>query len=165
MLGFETELLPPGLTAAGAVAATVTLGDDDTVEGAPSVATVAMTSEPGPDGTYELGDRIEATVRFDKSVTVTGTPQLGLAVGGVTRQMLHSGGGGDVLTFSYAVLEGDCDPDGVSIAANSLWGVIRDSSRRDAGLAIRRSWPMRLTGSIAMPGMPARRQRLYPASC
>ena len=40
----------------------------------------------------------------------------------------HRGGAGEVLTFVYAVAEGDADPDGVSIAADSLSGMIRDGS-------------------------------------
>ena len=133
-LEFDTGLLPSGMTVGGQATATVTLTDDDTVAGAPSVSTVALTSEPGADITYALGDEIEATVRFNKSVTVTGTPQLGLTVGSNVRQASHSGGGGDVLTFAYQVVENDSDPDGVSIAANSLSGTIQDSSSQNASL-------------------------------
>ena len=133
-LEFDTSLLPSGMTVGNPATATVTLDDDDAVAGAPSVSMVALTSDPGPDAIYALGDEIEATVRFDKSVTVTGTPQLGLTVGSHVRPATHSGGAGDVLTFSYQVVEGDSDTDGVSIAADSLSGTIRDSANLAAGL-------------------------------
>ena len=133
-LAFDTRVLPSGMTVGNPATATVTLDDDDRVAGAPSVSTVALTSDPGPDAIYALGDEIEATVRFDKSVTVTGTPQLGLTVGSHVRPATHSGGAGDVLTFSYQVVEGDSDTDGVSITADSLSGTIRDSANLAAGL-------------------------------
>ena len=132
-LEFDTSLLPSGMTVGSPATATVTLTDDDTVAGAPSVSTVALTSDPGPDAIYALGNEIKATVRFDKSVT--GAPQLGLTVGsGTPRQMTHRGGGGEVLTFVYTVADGDSDTDGVSIAADSLSGTIRDSANQGAGL-------------------------------
>ena len=127
-LEFDTSLLPSGMTVGNPATSTVTLDDDDTVAGAPSVSTVALISDPGPDEIYALGDEIEATVRFDKSVTVTGVPQLDLTVGSRTRQMTHRGGGGEVLRFAYTVEDGDSDTDGVSIAADSLSGTIRDGA-------------------------------------
>ena len=133
-LAFDTRVLPSGMTVGSPATATVTLTDDDLVTAAPSVRAVALTSDPGPDAIYALGDEIEATVRFDKSVTVTGTPQLGLTVGSGTRQMTHRGGGGEVLTFAYTVAEDDSDTDGVSIAADSLSGTIRDSANENAML-------------------------------
>ena len=45
---------------------------------APTVSSVAITSDPGDDDTYGLGDSIEVTVTFSEDVTVTGTPQLEL---------------------------------------------------------------------------------------
>ena len=133
-LEFDTSLLPSAMTVGNPATATVTLDDDDAVAGAPSVSMVALTSDPGPDAIYAMGDEIEATVRFDKSVTVTGTPQLGLTVGSDVRPATHSGGAGEVLTFSYQVVEGDSDTDGVSIAADSLSGTIQDSANGAAGL-------------------------------
>ena len=128
-LAFDTSLLPSEMTVGSPDSATVTLDDDEaTVAGAPSVSAVALTSDPGSRAIYALGDEIEATVRFDQSVTVTGTPQLGLTLGGATRQMTHRGGGGEVLTFAYTVVEGDSDTDGVGIAADSLSGTIRDGA-------------------------------------
>ena len=133
VLEFDASLLPAGMAIDSPAAATVALADDD-VTPAPSVSAVALTSDPGPDAIYALGDEIEATVRFDRSVTVSGVPQLALTVGGGTRPMTHRGGAGDVLTFAYTVAEGDLDADGVSIGRDSLSGAIRDRAARAAGL-------------------------------
>ena len=133
-LAFDTRVLPSAMTVGSPATATVTLTDDDTVAGGPSVSAVALTSDPGPDAIYALGDEIEATVRFNKSVMVTGTPQLALTVGSGTRQMTHRGGAGEVLTFAYTVAEGDSDTDGVGIATDSLSGTIRDSANQAAFL-------------------------------
>ena len=127
-------LLPGGVSAGSPATATVTLTDNDTVTGAPSILSVSLTSDPG--GGYAAGEEIEASVRFDKTVTVTGEPQLGLTVGSVTRQAEYQGGAREVVTFSYEVVADEIDADGVSIAANALTlngGTIRDSAN-NAGL-------------------------------
>ena len=128
-------LLPGGVSAGSPAIATVTLTDNDTVTGAPSVLGVSLTSDPG--GGYAAGEEIEAAVRFDKTVTVTGEPQLGLTVGSVTRQALYQGAAREVVTFAYEVVADETDEDGVSIAANALTlsgGTIRDSGNRNASL-------------------------------
>ena len=49
------------------------------VDGAgPTVDSVSVTSQPGTDSTYGVGDRIQVTVKFSEVVTVTGAPQLEL---------------------------------------------------------------------------------------
>ena len=128
--------LPGGVSAGSPATATVTLTDNDTVTGAPSVLGVSLTSDPG--GGYAAGKEIEVTVRFDKTVTVTGEPQLGLTVGSVARQASYQGGAREVMTFSYQVAADETDADGVSIAADSLTpngGTIRDSANQDSNLA------------------------------
>ena len=128
-------LLPGGVSAGSPSTATVTLTDNDLDPGAPSILSVWLSSDPG--GGYAEGEEIEASVRFDKTVTVTGSPQLGLTVGSVTRQASYEGGAREVVTFSYEVADDETDADGVSIAANALspnGGTIRDSANRAAGL-------------------------------
>ena len=89
--------------------------------GTPSDTTVALTSDPGTDDTYAIGDTIQATVTFSAAVTVTGTPQLTLDVGGTNRTANYSSGGDTTqLVFTYTVAEGDEDTDGIAIAANQL---------------------------------------------
>ena len=105
-------------------------------QGAPGVLSVSLTSDP--EGGYAAGEQIEATVRFDRSVTVTGTPQLKLTVGSDTRRASYRGGASEVLRFRYRAAAGEIDTDGVSIPANALTlngGTIRDSANQDAVLA------------------------------
>ena len=126
-------LLPGGVSAGSPATATVTLTDNDTVTGAPSVLSVWLSSDPG--GGYAAGEEIEATVSFDKTVIVTGSPELGLTVGSNTRQASYAGGAREVMTFSYEVDDDETDEDGVSIAANALslnGGTIRDSANQNA---------------------------------
>ena len=128
-------LLPGGVSAGSPATTTVVLTDNDMVTGAPSILSVALTSDPGD--AYAAGEEIEVTVRFDKTVTVTGTPQLGLTVGSVTQQASYYGGAREVVTFTYEVADDETDTDGVSIAANALTpngGTIRDSASKNASL-------------------------------
>ena len=84
-------------------------------------AMVAITSDPGADDTYAIGDPIEVTATFSAAVTVTGTPQLALDIGGETREADYASGTGSTdLVFNYTVAEGDEDTNGIAITANSL---------------------------------------------
>ena len=97
----------------------LTWSDGDTVELKITVsedAEVALTSDPGADDTYAIGDAIEATATFGQAVTVTGTPQIEMQVGGETRTADYASGSGSAnLVFSYTVVEGDLDADGVAV--------------------------------------------------
>ena len=81
---------------------------------------------------------------FDRVVGVTGTPQLGLHIGGRTRPAAYvSGAGTEVLSFRYVVQAADRDADGIHIPANALtWngGSIRaggvDAVRTHAAVAV-----------------------------
>ena len=107
---------------------TVTIVDDD--EPPPtSIVDVSIASDPGSDATYQVGDAIRTTVAFDDDVTVTGAPRLTLGVGTPVLVLLGiadrhadyvTGSGTAQLVFQYMVVAGDNDPDGVSIAADSL---------------------------------------------
>ena len=61
---------------------------------APTVSTVAVTSDPGTDETYALGDTIEVGLTFSEAVTVTGTPYLLIDVGGTNRRADYDSGSG-----------------------------------------------------------------------
>ena len=52
----------------------------------PAVDIVTVTSDPGTDDTYALGDTIEVGLTFDEAVTVTGDPYLLIDVGGTNRR-------------------------------------------------------------------------------
>ena len=92
---------------------------------APTVSTLAITSNPGTDESYATGDTITVTVTFSEAVTVSttdGTPRITLDIGGQPRYADYSGDGNSAAAqvFSYTVLVGDDDADGVSVVANSL---------------------------------------------
>ena len=90
--------------------------------------------------TYARGETISVAVQFSETVTVTGTPQLAIGIGSVTRQAAYaSGSGGNTLTFTYTVQSGDTDANGISIAAGALslnGGTIKDSSGLPAALSL-----------------------------
>ena len=134
-LAFGT--LPPVVSVGSQASTVVTLADNDTKAGAPRVTTVTWSSAPGPSGAYGVGAAVAVAVQFDKHVRVTGTPQLGLTIGTTTRQATYHAtrSAGEVLVFTYPVAAGEQDPDGVSIAANSLTlngGTIRDAAHQAA---------------------------------
>ena len=97
----------------------------------PKVSTLSFSSDPGTNRTYAAGDDIQVTVTFSKEVSVTGSPQLTLNVGGEDRTAGYGSVTGAAVTFSYRVAAGESDTDGVSIDANSLSlnsGTIKDST-------------------------------------
>ena len=98
----------------------------------PTIESVAVTSDPGEDGGYAIGDEIQVGLTFSEAVTVTGTPQLTLDVGGRNRTSEYSEGSTTTqLLFTYTVLSGDEDTDGIAVVANSLalnGGAIRAGS-------------------------------------
>ena len=126
--------------------------DDEPVAGAPGVHAVAITSDAGPDATYAAGETIEATVILDQPVTVTGSPQLTLKLGGSDRTADYRGSNGASLQFGYTVAQREIDTVGVSIEANSLSlnsGTIRDVSDNDAVLnhaAVAADWLHKVDG-------------------
>ena len=112
---------------------------------APMVSSVDVTSEPGDDDTYAIGDTVQVTVTFDQVVTVDtsgGTPRIQLRVGGGEDEHLKwadylTGTGAAVLQFTYVVLTGDFDDNGIDIAADELelnGGTIQSSGGTDANL-------------------------------
>ena len=87
----------------------------------PSVTSVSLTSDPGSEDTYAIGDSIRATVTFSGEVDVSGTPQLELDVDGSPKQAgYESGTGTATLVCSYTVAEDDKAPSGVAIGADNL---------------------------------------------
>ena len=112
---------------------------------APTVSSVAVTSDTGDDevyldddGVYGIGDKIEATVTFSEDVTVTGSPQLELTVGSSAKNAAYKSTTDSKVVFSYTVTVGDSDTDGISIAADKLSlneGTIKDAADNDADLS------------------------------
>ena len=124
----------PGNAALGLSSEAVANETRDTI--APTVSTVEITSDPGTDRTYAVGDEIRVTVTYSETVEVAGTPQLTLELGGGTRSVNYQGGSGTAaLVFAYEVADGDSDTDGVGVEADSLsGGTIEDTSDNPAEL-------------------------------
>ncbi|MNO65850.1 Endo-1,4-beta-xylanase A precursor [compost metagenome] len=100
----------------------------DTVQ--PTVVSVTVPAN----GTYGTGHTLSFTVHMSESVDVTGTPSIGIFIGGsAVRASYVSGSGSGELLFSYTVQAGQTDADGITIGALSLdGGSIKDSVGNDA---------------------------------
>jgi len=75
-----------------------------------------ITSVDGPTaGRYLTGNNLNFTVNFNQAVTVTGLPSIALNIGGSTFQAIYSSGSGtNALTFTYQVVVGNLDADGIA---------------------------------------------------
>ena len=108
---------------------------------APELDSLRITSSAGSDGTYSVGDNIVVSATFSEDVERQGTtdPSVPIQVGETTRtatlQSPNATSGGDTWVFSYKVVAGDNDADGVSIAANALKGALEDAAGNDADIA------------------------------
>ena len=106
---------------------------------APTVSGIAITSATGiQNSTLNAGDIVSVTVTMSEATTVTGTPQLALNIGGTTVQARYaSGSNSSALVFSYTLLAGQTDTDGISINADSLTlnsGTLKDAALNNATL-------------------------------
>ena len=86
----------------------------------PYVIGAGVVSTPGAGDAYVLGETITLEVTFSEPVRVQGTPTLALEIGEVTRQVPMSAHSGATLTFSYIIVAGDTDTDGVSVPRDGL---------------------------------------------
>lgn len=80
---------------------------------------------------------IPFTISTSETVNVTGTPRIAVDVGGVTRYAAYtSGTGTSSLTFTYTMVAGDVDLDGVTITSPMQLngGTIKDLNGNDATL-------------------------------
>ena len=112
--------------------------------GPPWVIDVAVSSDPGDDGTYALGDTIQVTATFSKPVNVDttgGTPRLKIRMAphlywfdtdDAERWANYAGGSGTAeLTFTYTVLGVNRSTYGVAVLGNTLelnGGTIRSTA-------------------------------------
>ncbi|MDE0658643.1 MAG: SwmB domain-containing protein, partial [Gammaproteobacteria bacterium] len=95
--------------------------DPQTVTVAPSIISVALTSDAGIDSTYAIGDAIAVTVTFSAAVDVDGTPYVELQMEGPPKQAgCATTDGVTAVACTYTVAEGDVDGNGVSLPANPL---------------------------------------------
>lgn len=94
---------------------------------------------PPNSGSYKAGEHLDFLVQFGESVTVGGTPQLSLLVGGNSKQANYlSGSGGAQLIFRYTIVQGDSDTQGITIANDiiSNGGTIEDHALNPASFQL-----------------------------
>ena len=114
--------------------------------GAPSVESVAVTSDAGSDDTYALGERVRVTVTFSEAVDVDtggGAPHLTVdldpAEWGAKEAAYEGGSGTERLTFVHTVAEPNVSTEGIAVLADTLalnGGTIRSAATEmDAALA------------------------------
>ena len=144
----------PAALALGSHAITAAANDkvDGTVEVAPVVVGLAVTSTPSANGLYGPRSVIRVAVTFSRPVEVAGAPQqragymsaatapvrLAIEIGAAVRHASYvSGSGTPVLVFEYVVQPADRDEDGISIPADALTaagGTLRiGGGRHDGG--------------------------------
>ena len=112
----------------------VTSGTDFIVDAvAPTVSSIAITSDPGDDDTYGTGDKIEVTVTFSENMSLPTTiscssdvvhckAELELNIGGTARTADYQSHDGAEVVYAYTVQAGDNDDNGIAIGANRLTG-------------------------------------------
>ncbi len=107
----------------------------------PTIDSVTLGAKTRSTFPLGIGETLRATVDFNEAVTVTGRPQLTIALGAATRRVDYTERDADdhsIIYFDYTIREGDEDADGPSIAADQLTlnnGTIQDGSENDAHLA------------------------------
>ena len=119
---------PSGVTWAANATVALRITDDSTPAVlppivSPDVSSVALTSAPGFDNTYGIGDAVEATVTFSAAVDISGTPQLELDFNGTAKAAAcTTATNTTTMACSYTVAVGDVAAGGIAIGANKLTG-------------------------------------------
>ena len=106
---------------------------------APTVLSVSVPT----DGTYKTSDNLNFTVNFSENVAVTtggGTPAIPITLntGGIVNAGYISGSGTTTLVFSYIVVTGNLDDDGISLgsAITANGGTIKSIGAVNANLTL-----------------------------
>ena len=122
-----------GLAAAagGGGSSSGTSAPSDTVK--PTVSTVAITSATGAaNSRLNAGDVVTVTVTMSEATTVTGASTINLLIGDTDTDIVQavyvSGSGTAALTYSYTILAGQADVDGISVVDNTLVGTLKDGA-------------------------------------
>ncbi|MCE2804194.1 MAG: DUF4347 domain-containing protein [Gemmataceae bacterium] len=82
-------------------------------------------------GNYNTGSALNFTLVMNESVVVTGSPRLGITIGGTKRYLAYSSGSGSAnLVFSYTPTGSDADSDGpvLDAALELNGGTIQDNA-------------------------------------
>ena len=98
---------------------------------------IEFVSDAGAQDTYRARDVVRVAVLFSSPVWATGQPTLRLQIGDEGRTAAYEARHTDGLLFTYTVVNGDLDEDGISIERDSLalgGGTIVDASRNPVDL-------------------------------
>lgn len=89
-------------------------------------------------GVYSDGETLSLIVNYQKAVVVTGAPFIPVSLGANTRNFVYaSGTGTNSLTFSYTLVVGDNDDDGLGVGDINLnGGSMQDASSNAASLVL-----------------------------
>jgi DNA-binding beta-propeller fold protein YncE len=120
-----------------------------------SCPAVILSAAGPPNGTYVTGNTLGFAVTYDQAVTVTGTPQLSITVGGPRLANYVSGSGTTTLTFQYTVTSSDNANAGTGVIMNvpiSLNGGTITSNSISSNLYFQ---PPTLTGVLVNPVTPS----------
>ncbi len=91
-----------------------------TPDAPPAVSSVAITSNPGTDKTYAIGESIVVTFTFDKNITLRGAAYIILDVGTSEKEADCTVGTPPTkdLVCTHTVVEGELDDNGVSVQSD-----------------------------------------------
>ncbi len=80
---------------------------------------VVLTVDVPADGLYGIGGELEFVVTFDQDITITGAPVLPVVIGTSTANAALNGtvANSTEVTFTYTVMEGDLDTDGIALGS------------------------------------------------
>ncbi|MCL1059490.1 tandem-95 repeat protein [Shewanella gelidimarina] len=152
----------------GTLTLSAILTDPNGNSATPSVSTVEkdalgpqITSASLNTGNLKAGDTITAVVNFDDSVLLSGSNSTAtLDIGGVSRTATYaSGHNSTTLTFSYVVVSGDNDTDGVTLSSvQSNSDTAQDSNGNAAILTFTALTEVNLLVDTSAPGAPTPEQ-------
>ncbi|WP_268036956.1 Ig-like domain-containing protein, partial [Algoriphagus sp. PAP.12] len=119
------------------------------VVAAPSISSVSVPAN----GTYIAGMNLNFIVNFSEAVTISGSPELTLVIGGNIRAASYvSGSGSTALLFRYTVAPGDLDTDGIELTELYLnGGTIQNSSGVNANITLNSVSP---TAGVLVDAVP-----------
>ena len=111
---------------------------DHSVDHRPFIVAMSITSDPGADQTYGLGDTIRWETTWSIPVTVSDSPSLKVNIGDRVDDAAYADGSRtNTLAFEYEVQAGDDDSDGVSAAFADIEGGSLTSTERSSATAYR----------------------------
>ena len=104
----------------------------------PTVASMVLSATGAVNNTLDAGDVVTLTVNMSEPTTVTGVPQFKMGIGSQWVYANYSGGSGtSTLTYTYTILSGQSDTDGIDVATNGQTlngGTLRDAAGNNSSL-------------------------------